>query len=142
MIVYNLNCRKGHDFEAWFRDSVAYDEQRAAGEVVCPVCGSRRVEKALMAPRVAKGRGRDDQPKSPPDPKVEALRRQLGELRRQVEENFDYVGDKFAEEARKIHYGETDPHDIYGQTSDDEAEALSDEGVAFGRLPWLPRHDS
>jgi hypothetical protein len=70
------------------------------------------------------------------------IRKELGELRAKVEANCDYVGEKFAEEARKIHYGETDPRGIYGETSKDEADALAEEGVEFARIPWLPRHDS
>jgi len=132
MIVYDLRCRKGHGFEAWFRDSAAYDEQAAAGKVSCPTCGSRRIEKAPMAPRVAKGR---------PDAEA-AILRAAREVRRKVEENCDYVGPDFAEEARKIHYGETDPRGIYGETSDDEARSLRDEGVEFNRVIWPVRHDS
>ncbi|MHA1599384.1 MAG: DUF1178 family protein [Alphaproteobacteria bacterium] len=140
MIVYDLRCRKGHGFETWFRDSAAYDEQAAAGKVTCPTCGSRRVEKAPMAPRVAKARGTDS---AAVDQGTEtAMLRAVHELRRQVEKNCDYVGPDFAEEARKIHYGETDARGIYGETSDDEARALNDEGVEFNRVPWPARHDS
>ncbi len=137
MIVYDLRCRKSHQFEAWFRDSAAYDEQAAAGKVTCPECGSRRVEKAPMAPRVARGgvaKGRQN---------VDAtMLRAARELQRKVEENCDYVGPDFAEEARKIHYGETDPRGIYGETSDDEARTLREEGVEFNRVIWPVRHDS
>ena len=145
MIVYDLRCRKGHSFETWFRDSAAYDEQAAAGKVTCPACGSRRVEKAPMAPRVARGgvakaRSGDS---AAPDAKMQAeLSRAVNELRQKVEENCDYVGPDFAEEARKIHYGETDARGIYGETSDDEARTLRDEGVEFNRIPWPTRHDS
>jgi len=137
MIVYDLRCRKGHGFEAWFRDSAAYDEQAAAGKVTCPTCGSRRVEKAPMAPRVAKG----GVAKGQPDAEA-AILRAAREMRRKVEENCDYVGPDFAEEARKIHYGETDARGIYGETSDDEARSLRDEGVEFNRVIWPVRHDS
>ncbi len=137
MIVYDLRCRKSHQFEAWFRDSAAYDEQAAAGKVTCPECGSRRVEKAPMAPRVARGgvaKGRKN---------VDAtMLRAARELQRKVEENCDYVGPDFAEEARKIHYGESDPRGIYGETSDDEARTLREEGVEFNRVIWPVRHDS
>ncbi len=133
MIVYDLRCRKGHGFEAWFRDSAAYDAQASAGKVTCPTCGSRRVEKAPMAPRVAKG-GRKDA--------AAAVLHAARELQRKVEENCDYVGPDFAEEARKIHYGETDARGIYGETSDDEAKSLRDEGVEFNRVIWPVRHDS
>lgn len=146
MILYTLKCRKNHTFEAWFRDSAAYDEQAKAGTVICPTCGSRKVEKALMAPRVARG-GHGDEPAPPPRPtkavmeteQTASAMRALRELRRKVEETCDYVGPEFAEEARRIHYGERDPRNIYGETSDDEATALREEGVSFGRVPWPAR---
>jgi len=136
MIVYDLKCRKDHVFEAWFRDSAAYDAQADAGDVRCPVCGSKKVEKALMAPNLARGKA---QRSADGDTELAVeQRRALIELRRQVEENCDYVGDRFPEEARKIHYGETDPRGIYGETSPDEAKALDEEGVKVQRIPWLP----
>lgn len=144
MILYTLHCSGDHAFEAWFRDSAAYGEQAAAGAILCPVCGDTEIGKAPMAPRIARG-GRDKGGKetakyahaTTPDTR-EALR----ELRRQVEENSDYVGEEFAEEARKIHYGESDERNIYGETSDDEARELNDEGIKVGKIPWLPRTDS
>lgn len=174
MILYNLRCHKDHVFETWFRDSAAYDSQAEAGVIECPVCGSNKVEKAIMAPHVTKSAGRgwaqgDRMPASQgPDAATPAartavsntpvggattkamreaeqsikVRRALQELRRQVEESFDYVGPEFAEEARKIHYGETDDRPIYGETSDEEAQALKEEGVNVSRIPWLPRENS
>lgn len=135
MIKYNLQCRKGHGFEAWFRDSEAYDEQVEAGEVSCPHCRSRKVEKAVMAPRL--GKGAEARAKE-----VTAMRQQLKELREKVESNCDYVGPQFAEEARKIHYGEVEARGIYGETSPDEAEALAEEGVPFARIPWVPKENA
>lgn len=140
MIVYDLKCRKGHGFEAWFRDIGAFDSQVEAGAVSCPVCGSKDVEKALMAPNLARG-------KKPTKAQQESetaaeMRRSLLEFRRQVEANCDYVGESFSEEARRIHYGETDPRGIYGETSDDEAKALEEEGVKVQRIPWLPPENS
>ena len=168
MIVYNLKCRREHLFEAWFRDSAAYDEQAAAGIVSCPICGTRKVEKALMAPRLSKGACRSEESAPAPTPehgsghgpghgpqqqpdhqkaiveteKSGQVMKAMAELRRQIEENFDHVGPQFAEEARKIHYGEADPRNIYGETSDEEAEALREEGVRFGRVPWAQRQNS
>lgn len=136
MIVYDLKCRKDHVFEAWFRDSAAYDAQAQAGDVRCPVCGSTKVEKALMAPNLARGKARSKASREA-DSAVEQ-RRALIELRHQVEKNCDYVGDRFPEEARKIHYGECDPRGIYGESSPDEAKALDEEGVKIQRIPWLP----
>jgi hypothetical protein len=146
MILYNLCCSADHVFEAWFRDSAAYDEQAAAGEVLCPVCGNASVAKAPMAPRIAKGGDRGEEsdpgPQTYTNTKATEMRRMLTELRRHVEDNSDYVGDKFAEEARKIHYGETEEHNIYGEATEDQAEELTEEGVKVGRIPWLPRTDS
>lgn len=148
MILYNLCCSADHVFEAWFRDSAAYDEQAAAGEVLCPVCGNASVAKAPMAPRIAKGGGGakeavpDPVPQTYTNTRAVEMRRMLTELRRHVEENSDYVGDKFAEEARKIHYGEKEERNIYGEATEDQAEELSEEGVKIGRIPWLPRTDS
>jgi len=140
MIVYRLTCKRGHEFEAWFRDSAACDAQIADGKVICPHCGDSSARKSLMTPNVAPGAG------GKPDDGLAARRaavlRELQALRRKVEENCDYVGPRFAEEARRIHYGETDAHAIYGETTPGEAEALADEGIAFGRIPWAPRMDS
>ena len=150
MILYELRCSGGHVFEAWFRDSAAYDEQSAAGAVVCPACGDTAVHKAPMAPRIARGRGDagadaggDGKPaRTYAHARSPEMREALGELRRQVEENCDYVGGEFAEEARKIHYGEADERNIYGEATDDEAKELTDEGIKVGKIPWPPRTDS
>lgn len=140
MIVFELKCSSDHRFEAWFRDGAAYEAQVQDGSLACPVCGDSHVTKAPMAPRIAKSRdaAADERQRQV---RAEALR-QLNELRKTVEENCDYVGDRFAEEARRIHYGETDPRGIYGETTPQEAEELRDEGVTFQRIPWLPRTGS
>ena len=154
MIVYKLCCKKDHEFEAWFRDSGAADEQIEARRVVCPRCGTTSVSKALMAPRLGKptrGEGRAEGASAAAgrqvtnDPEVGERRElveALRELRRHVESNCDYVGDRFAEEARKIHYGEVEHRDIYGEASSEEAKTLREEGVEVFGIPWLPRHDS
>lgn len=150
MILYNLCCSADHVFEAWFRDSTAFDEQAAAGEILCPVCGNASVTKAPMAPRIAKGGGEGGDRGDEPDPapqtytntKATEMRQMLTELRRHVEDNSDYVGEKFAEEARKIHYGEREERNIYGEATEDQAEELTEEGIKVGRIPWLPRTDS
>jgi len=152
MILYNLRCRKGHEFEAWFRDSATYDTQAGSGKVMCPTCGNRRIEKAPMAPRLSRGgdkaaaaanlpSGAVPEAAGPATNAPEVVKA-LGQLRKQVEANCDYVGREFAEQARKIHYGETDPRGIYGETSDDEARALKEEGIEFCRVPWPTRQDS
>jgi len=140
MIVYDLKCAAGHGFEAWFRDSAACDRQIAAGEVACPSCGAAQVQKAVMAPNLARGKARG--PALQEDAAAAEARKALVELRRQVEANCDYVGERFPEEARRIHYGETDPRGIYGESSAEEAQALEEEGVKVGRIPWLPRENS
>jgi hypothetical protein len=135
MILFDLRCAKDHVFEAWFRDNAAYELQARAGKVGCPTCGSRKIEKAPMAPRIGKAPGR------PSPEQVQAMsemRRQLVELRTKVEANCDYVGPRFAEEAKAIHYGETEKRDIYGEATDDEARELKDEGIGFARIPWVP----
>lgn len=155
MIVYKLCCKKDHEFEAWFRDSGAAEEQIEAGRVVCPNCGTTSVTKALMAPRLNKSRAAPavTQPAGGKlaggqltnDPQIaerQELVEALRELRRHVESNCDYVGEKFAEEARKIHYGEIERRDIYGEASQEEAKTLREEGVEVFGIPWLPRHDS
>jgi hypothetical protein len=135
MILFTLRCSQGHEFDGWFRDGDGFEAQRQGGEIACPHCGDTAVEKAVMAPRL----GRSKEAKPPMSPAQ--MRAALVELRRQVESNCDYVGGRFAEEARRIHYGETDPRGIYGEASDEESRALSEEGIQFGRVPWIPRTD-
>lgn len=139
MICYSLRCGAEHEFEAWFRDSTGYDEQRASGEVTCPVCGDTDVTKAPMAPAVPrKGRAADDDPVAR---RTEELANDVVEavekLREHVEANCDYVGDAFPDEARKIHYGEAEERGIYGETSVEEAEALGEEGIEVYSLPTI-----
>ncbi len=133
MILYDLRCGQDHGFEGWFRDSKAYDGQRRAGRVVCPVCGDKKVRKAPMAPRVAKNRSGASE--------AEALTT-LRQMRQQVEANCDYVGERFAEEARKIHYGETEKRGIYGEATESASKELADEGIEVGRIPWVPLADN
>ena len=136
MILFTLHCAQGHEFEGWFRNGDGFDVQQKAGEVACPVCGDTSVEKAVMAPRL--GRSRDSLPAITPA----QVRAALVEMRRQVESHCDYVGNRFAEEARRIHYGEIDPHGIYGEASEEESRELTDEGISFGRIPLVPTTDS
>jgi len=135
MIRFALRCAAGHEFDAWFRNGEGYEAQLQAGEVACPECGDPHVEKALMAPNIGKVR---EQPAMTPA----RMRRMLVQLRQQVEKNCDYVGPQFAEEARKIHYGETDARGIYGEATDAESRELADEGIEFGRLPWIAPTDA
>ena len=133
MIAYSLNCTKGHEFEGWFASSAAFDEQAADGKLVCPVCSSRKVSKAIMAPALSSKVGRE---KSAPTPaEMRKMRQFVTGLRKYVEENAENVGEKFPEEARKIHYGETEERAIYGQASLQEAKELIEEGVDVAPLP-------
>jgi hypothetical protein len=138
MIVFDLKCAKEHVFEVWFRDTRTFERQARKGEVVCPVCGDTTVEKALMAPNISSSRKKEAAAET-----IRAVKamRALAEIKGHVEQNFDYVGPGFAEEARKIHHGETEKRDIYGEASEQDARELTDEGIEFGRIPWLPRAD-
>ena len=157
MIKYTLICDKKHEFESWFADSAAFDKQAKRKLVACPVCDSVKVEKAIMAPRVAAKKGRV--PIEMPAPAAEApaatpapapapvamispieqeFRAKLKELREHLVKNADNVGEKFPEEARKMHYGETEHRSIYGVASPDEAKELLEEGIECHPLPALP----
>jgi hypothetical protein len=146
MISFSLLCDNGHEFDGWFRNGAAFDEQASAGALACPVCGSEKVEKGLMAPSIpAKSNRADDTiaTKKPvysgtPDPKVVELMEQVRRLRKHVEDTAEYVGDKFPEEARKIHYEETEKRGIFGEASVEEARDLLDEGVEVLPVPSLP----
>ena len=152
MILYNLVCDKRHEFESWFPNSSAYDKQARRGLVSCPVCGSAKVEKAIMAPRLAR---RDKStsiavlaevaqapeaatPVAMLSPQEQELRRKLKELRDHLTSNSDNVGKNFPEEARKMHYGEIEHRSIYGEASPQDAKELHEEGIEFHPLPVLP----
>jgi hypothetical protein len=136
MIRFSLRCASGHEFEAWFRNGEGFEAQQKAGEIACPDCGDSHIEKALMAPSI--GRSREAGPPMSPA----QLRAALVELRRQVETNCDYVGPQFAEEARRIHYGESDPRGIYGEATESESRELAEEGIKVGRIPWIAPPDA
>ena len=142
MIVYQLACTNAHQFEAWFRDIAAYDAQSVAGDVMCPYCGSTGVTKAPMAPNVATGAHKGAMAETRTRDVAEQIMRAVRRLHRHVEENSEYVGDRFAEEARRIHFGETEERDIYGEATDQEETELDEEGIEFHRIPWIPRRDS
>jgi hypothetical protein len=139
MIRYTLRCDHDHDFEAWFRSSADYERAAKSGENLCPVCGSRDVDKSLMAPAVSGTKKKGETVSlAAPDPRSAAFQAALREFRKKVTENADYVGDKFAEEARKIHYNEVEARGIYGEATSEEAQALAEEGIGFHPLPSLP----
>ncbi|GGA62546.1 hypothetical protein GCM10011385_15420 [Nitratireductor aestuarii] len=137
MIKYGLNCSNGHEFEAWFRSADDFDQQKSRKLVTCPACGSPEVDKALMAPAVSTGRKKQQIALALGEEQKKAME-QLKALARQVRENAEYVGPQFAEEARKIHFGEAETRGIYGEATIDEARSLAEDGIEFLPLPILP----
>ena len=154
MIHYDLHCSQDHSFDGWFKDSAAFDRLAKRGLVECPHCGDTKVERALMRPAVTT-RGALPVPVTPPKPPQQQpaqdavaagpmpahVRSMLQRMRAEVEKHCDYVGPQFAEEARKMHRGESEKRGIYGETTPEQAEALAEEGVEVSRIPWVPRAD-
>jgi hypothetical protein len=139
VIVYRLICSLEHEFEGWFRDSAAFEGQSARGDLECPICGDRQVKKAIMAPALAKSTEVLPAPvsvKSPSD--QQKLRQFMAGYRKFVEENAEYVGPKFSDEARKIHYGEAEERHIYGESTLQQARELIDEGIEIAPVPPDP----
>ena len=134
MIKYNLICRHDHDFEAWFSSSSDYDAQRKKRLVQCPHCGSAKVEKAIMAPNVSTSR-KKEAIVSKRKKAMAMMNKAAQTIRKEIEEKCDYVGERFADEARAIHYGEKEERPIYGQASPKEAAELQEEGVGIAPLP-------
>ena len=164
MIKYQLICDKSHEFEGWFGDSAAFESQQESGFLTCPVCGSADVRRALMAPNLASPKTRktdlaEKQPSAQPEPqpqpqapqqasaalppaaarKMQELMSEMRALQTRIREECRDVGNDFAEEARKIHYGEVEPEGIYGQATAEEREALDEEGIEIMDMPWLPK---
>ncbi|MBN8891154.1 MAG: hypothetical protein BGP12_03700 [Rhodospirillales bacterium 70-18] len=157
MIHYQLQCSRDHGFDGWFKDSAAFEAQARRGLLECPVCGDIKVDRALMAPAVPK-KGRPFRapeaapaaaPAEPPAQPVavaperlpDHVRALLQRMRAEVEKHCDYVGDNFADEARRIHTGESEARGIYGEATPDEAEALAEDGIEIASIPWVPRAD-
>jgi hypothetical protein len=152
MIRYNLRCERGHAFESWFQSSSAYETQEKRRLVNCPNCGSAKVERAIMAPQIVSKKGRESAVPAPATstevtapastPLMMAqereLRAKLKELRDHIVKNADNVGERFPNEARKMHYGDIEHRPIYGEASPDEARSLIEEGVEVSPLPVLP----
>jgi hypothetical protein len=155
MIRYALSCDQGHAFESWFQNSAACDKQVEGRLVSCPVCNSTEVAKAIMTPRLSGAKKGGDAGAAPDErapagsqdapapvamvsPKERELRQKLKELREHLIKNADYVGHRFPEEARKMHYGEIEHRSIYGQATSDQARDLHEEGIEFHPLPVLP----
>ena len=142
MIHYDLICANGHKFDGWFSASSAYDEQRLNNGVLCPSCGTAEVDKQLMAPAIPRKSNTKTSSRrlvsGAGDPQMKMLVDKLRELRQHVERHADYVGDRFVEEARRIHYKEAEERGIYGEATPDDARALIDEGIEVQPLPLLP----
>ncbi|HMR31777.1 MAG TPA: DUF1178 family protein [Geminicoccaceae bacterium] len=141
MIRFGLVCGQGHEFEGWFRNGESFESQAASGDLSCPTCGDSSVQKAVMAPAVARSSRAEV---LPPDPRRLALAQMMQMARKvqeHVEKNFDNVGERFPEEARRIHYGDAEHRDIYGKATGEEAQALRDEGIGISQLPMLPKLD-
>jgi len=161
MIHYQVRCSRGHEFDGWFKDSASFDRLGRRGLVECPFCGDTKVARALMAPAVAKRKAGSTPPEAPAPapapvsvPAVAAraepmvggrmpahLRALLQQMRGEIERNCDYVGPQFADEARKMHRGESDRRGIYGEATRQESEALADEGIDIASIPWVPLSD-
>jgi len=137
VIRFSLHCDQAHEFEGWFRDNADYDTQSKRGFVECPSCGSKNVSKALMAPAVSTGRKKEKMALVA-NAEQKRMMTELKQLAEKMRENSDYVGDKFAEEARKIHFGETEARGIYGEATADEARDLIEDGVEFMPIPVFP----
>lgn len=157
MIHYDLRCSEDHAFDGWFKDSAAFERLAKRGLVECPHCGNTKVERALMSPAVPR-KGNAGLPVPAPAPAPQSpepqqtavatgpipaqMRAMLQKMRAEVEKHCDYVGPQFAEEARKMHRGESDKRGIYGETSPEQAESLAEEGIEFSRIPWVPPADA
>jgi hypothetical protein len=152
MIHYALRCGSGHLFDGWFNSSASFDAQAARGLLDCPVCADTSIERAMMAPRVGRGAvapaaPTPHQPRAPettpPRPALpDQVRAVLQRIRAEVEKNCDYVGEKFATTARRMHDGDEPHRPIYGESTPEEAAALADDGIEVSSIPWVPVADS
>jgi hypothetical protein len=143
LIRYDLVCAKGHEFDGWFSNSDAYDKQAKRGLISCTICGVSKIEKQIMAPGIAgKSNRKSDAPQimssGPVDPRAAAMMQMMRDYRKHVIANSENVGVKFAEEARKIHFKETEERSIYGEATPDDAKALIEEGIEVHPIPRLP----
>ena len=144
MIQYALKCSEGHSFDSWFQSAAAFEKLVEAGLVSCAVCGGTKVEKAIMAPRVSATRG-DVETKPAPGPlsqPASPAEQAMAELRSKIERNSDYVGDKFASEARAMHTGDIAQRAIYGEAKFDDARKLVEDGVPVAPLPFMPKRQT
>lgn len=161
MILFTLTCPKKHIFEGWFRNNAAYDQQSASGRITCPRCGDMKITKAPMAPHISKtgttlSKASDnttqaansskvaEEGMSPAtlktdivDQKAKKIYQMLRQFRQEIEKNCEHVGDRFADEARKIHLGEGKKRGIYGNATKEEAQELAEEGIEYMEIPWF-----
>ncbi|HTJ89189.1 MAG TPA: DUF1178 family protein [Acidocella sp.] len=149
MIHYQLRCDAAHEFDGWFVNSEGFESQARRGLISCPVCADTHITRALMTPGIPrKGEKETAQPAPVPASSAaggaipDAVRAALQRLRHEVETSCEYVGADFANEARRIHHGETERRGIYGESSEEEASALVEEGIEIARVPWVHRTDS
>jgi hypothetical protein len=153
MIHYALRCGQSHGFDGWFKDSASFEKQAKRGLIECPECGGTDVERALMAPAVAKRESLPVPIAAPVPPAAPTAAEKaaalvpakmlaaLQRMRAEVEKHCDYVGPDFADQARAMHRGEVEPKGIYGETTDEQAESLAEEGIEVAKIPWVPRAD-
>ena len=152
MIHYQLQCGQSHGFDGWFKDSASFEKQAKRGLIECPECGGTDVERALMAPALTRREAlpvpvATVEPPAPAAEKSAAVRLPaqmmavLQKIRAEIEKNCDYVGPDFADQARAMHRGEVEAKPIYGETSDEQAESLAEEGIEVAKVPWVPRAD-
>jgi hypothetical protein len=151
MIHYQLRCDAAHEFDGWFANSEGFESQARRGLIACPVCADTHITRALMTPGIPR-KGEKSLETAPPAPVPvspaaggtipDAVRAALQRLRAEVEAHCEYVGADFAEEARRIHHGEADQRGIYGESSEEEAASLVEEGIDIARIPWVRRTDS
>ena len=152
MIHYQLQCGQSHGFDGWFKDSASFEKQAKRGLIECPECGGTDVERALMAPALTRREAlpvpvATAEPPAPAAEKSAAVRLPaqmmavLQKIRAEIEKNCDYVGPDFADQARAMHRGEVEAKPIYGETSDEQAESLAEEGIEVAKVPWVPRAD-
>jgi hypothetical protein len=147
MIHYQLRCDAAHEFDGWFANSEGFESQARRGLISCPVCADTHITRALMTPGIPRKGEKETAQPAPPSPAAggaipDAVRAALQRLRHEVETRCEYVGADFAEEARRIHHGETELRGIYGESSEEEAAALVEEGIDIARIPWVHRTDS
>ena len=143
MILFDLQCDKNHKFECWFASSIKYEEQLKDKMIICPYCNSTKIQKSLMAPNInTKSTSKNSKKNNKKKLAQNNLEKQIKKFKKYIEKNTDNVGKNFAEEARKIYYGETKSRPIRGESTEKEAQELAEEGISFSQLPWHSKEDA